>query len=137
MSNEVSDILGKAREIARTAWLTTLGAGGTAYDKASALVAEKVFGKKPSGGAAPASGGAKGFSGRVEQFTAKGAEVEVVLKEQLVKGKESLEGGVEWARKNLNIDVINREQELARINERLEELTRKVDTLEKKLAAKK
>ena len=129
MSNQEADLVGKAVDIAKKAWLVGLGAGGTAYDKAAALVAEKVFGKKPpaeAGGASPSGSGS-----RLEQFEAKGGEVEAILKEKLGEAKVFIDGRIAWCRKNLNIDVINREQELAHINERLDELTRRVESLEK------
>jgi len=124
MSDDKSNVSDKASEIAKNIWLAGLGAYGKAFDEAQDRLEQAA--KEPS----------RFFKDLVK----KGSRLEGEVKGSLTNIRKSRAGSVEERigriKENFNLNLIDRGEELARINAKLDELTRKVDALGKALGAK-
>jgi hypothetical protein len=121
MSDDNSNVSDKASEIAKNIWLAGLGAYGKAFDEAHDRL-DKVS-KEPE----------RLFRDLVEKGTRLEDEVKGSLTNIRKSSTSSVEDRIKKVRENFNLNLINRGDELAEINAKLDTLTRKVDALSKSL----
>lgn len=121
MSDDNPNVSDKASEIAKNIWLAGLGAYGKAFDEAHDRL-DKVS-KEPE----------RLFKDLVKKGSRLEDEVRDSLSSIRKSSASSVEERIKKVRENFNLNLISRGDELAKINAKLDTLTRKVDALAKSL----